>query len=427
MKKTLIGAALFLLGITANSQTEEIKIDLSGHGAGAQNFIIEVITPSEAAYNSTTTPVPAGALTYRFFIDMEDGDEYGLLGFGANANPQVDFYLSSTDILHNPDGSGQTGDLANPTFWGLPGMEGLEYDSYASDGYIGSAWVGILQSMDAEDDEAPLGYMLANERTVPVIPLQVPIPIEVLTSTTETLSTDPNGGWFPGLVKGPTTDNIVFTGQVTTAGGLTLGIMLDIVHLDTRESTLIPIHWRSNNEAPAITWETPEADSVLYTDSTIVFTVNATDDYAMSHVEFFVNGESIGIDDNTEDEVYSVSWTTTGESAEVYAMAIEEGVQALSTSSDPITFTVEDAPSTSNNEITADLRSEVSIYPNPANSIIYITFEGKADVALITVTGEILDINKNASNSASFDVQDLPAGIYAIMVDNTPHLISITE
>ena len=68
-----------------------------------------------------------------------------------------------------------------------------------------------------------------------------------------------------------------------------------------------------------------------------------------------------------------------------------------------------------------ELNSMVSIYPNPATSVIYVKYDSNAQVSLIDMTGRCVKATE-ISGDATINVEDLEKGMYIIKIqdgDNT--------
>jgi hypothetical protein len=68
-----------------------------------------------------------------------------------------------------------------------------------------------------------------------------------------------------------------------------------------------------------------------------------------------------------------------------------------------------------------ELNSMVSIYPNPASSVIYVKYDSNAQVSLIDMTGRCVKATE-ISGDATINVEDLEKGMYIIKIqdgDNT--------
>ncbi|MBN1115970.1 MAG: T9SS type A sorting domain-containing protein [Bacteroidales bacterium] len=86
-------------------------------------------------------------------------------------------------------------------------------------------------------------------------------------------------------------------------------------------------------------------------------------------------------------------------------------------------------------EITAEASSAVNsittnaalIYPNPAKNEIKVEFEGVADVALVSITGQVVSIERDVNGHTSFDVSELPAGNYTVIVGTQSYKVVVVE
>ena len=68
-----------------------------------------------------------------------------------------------------------------------------------------------------------------------------------------------------------------------------------------------------------------------------------------------------------------------------------------------------------------DLNSMVTVYPNPATSVIYVKYNSNAQVSLIDMTGRCVKATE-ISGDATINVEDLEKGMYFIKIqdgDNT--------
>ena len=61
---------------------------------------------------------------------------------------------------------------------------------------------------------------------------------------------------------------------------------------------------------------------------------------------------------------------------------------------------------------------EVSIYPNPANEIVMIKYEGEFNYQIIDLRGNIIRSENNIQGTQSINISDLQAGVYLIQLSN---------
>ncbi|MBN1953124.1 MAG: T9SS type A sorting domain-containing protein [Bacteroidales bacterium] len=60
----------------------------------------------------------------------------------------------------------------------------------------------------------------------------------------------------------------------------------------------------------------------------------------------------------------------------------------------------------------------VSVYPNPANNVVYIRAEQGSNVSLYTTTGQLLQTRSAEGNETEFDVSNLTAGVYLVSIQS---------
>ena len=89
------------------------------------------------------------------------------------------------------------------------------------------------------------------------------------------------------------------------------------------------------NVPPTVTLTSPANDSNFLTTDTITFSANASDDSAVTKVEFFANGNSIGIDSTAP---YNITATLPAGAYTIIAVATDDA--GVSTTSSPISISV---------------------------------------------------------------------------------------
>ena len=90
-----------------------------------------------------------------------------------------------------------------------------------------------------------------------------------------------------------------------------------------------------NNQAPTVSITSPSDGATFTTGSVISIDANASDsDGSISQVEFFVNGSSVGVDNNAP---YSVNWTVTSGSSSITAVATDN--ESATTTSSAVSVT----------------------------------------------------------------------------------------
>ncbi len=74
-----------------------------------------------------------------------------------------------------------------------------------------------------------------------------------------------------------------------------------------------------------------------------------------------------------------------------------------------------------------EVNDGISIYPNPANSIINIVNAENANVEIVNALGQVVYAKENVSGEISIDVRNLTDGMYFVKVNNTITKISIVK
>lgn len=354
MKKLILGAALFLAGITVKSQVVEQVVPISNGGPGLEGLIVEEITPSPEAI---AAGVPADARTYRFFVDLTDGDEYRLMGFSGNDLNQIPFEVSSTEPFWNifeMGAGGLSGENQNPFMYA--GAPQLMHDSYGTDGRVGTAMVGVPYSMDTDGD-AYNGLTAINARSTPSasVAFYAPHPIFDHNVVSSGMS-DVNGGMFITLAQGPTQDNIVLVMQLTTAGDFSVSGRITYNDLSQNMTTVDGISWQNfvaPDDPPQVALTNPAAAVNVNVGEVVQLSADASDDNNVVSVEFFGNGLSLGTDTDGSDG-WSIDWTAVGQVVTITAVATDDAVPAQTATSAGIDITVID-PNPTNISLTAPL------------------------------------------------------------------------
>jgi hypothetical protein len=139
------------------------------------------------------------------------------------------------------------------------------------------------------------------------------------------------------------------------------------------------------DEPPSVEILSPADGSIL--SGSVIVTADAADDREVMHIEFFVDdGIPIGIDDEGSDG-WSTDWDTTQFSDESHTITAIVTDNAAQTSSDSITVTVNNAPSTSIHVADLDATSTsernrwtatvtVLVHDNSGNPVADATVEG---------------------------------------------------
>ncbi len=135
----------------------------------------------------------------------------------------------------------------------------------------------------------------------------------------------------------------------------------------------------TTDSPPSVSIANPEEGDTV--SGTVSVTADASDDDAVTQVEFFVDGGSIGVDSDSSDG-WSASWDTTGYADGSHTVSATATDTAGQTASDSISVTVDNEPSAG---VTVD-----SITPNSmsAGSTTDVTISGSGFAAGADVTFE---------------------------------------
>lgn len=74
-----------------------------------------------------------------------------------------------------------------------------------------------------------------------------------------------------------------------------------------------------------------------------------------------------------------------------------------------------------------EVEAGISIYPNPANSIINIVNAENANVEIVNALGQVVYANENVSGEISIDVRNLTNGMYFVKVNDTVTKVNIVK
>lgn len=337
MKKFLsIVTLIFTCLISGFSQ---LQVDtLFVNESGLQYVLIEHDTVSQAAI---AAGVPENAVSYRIFADMEPGYKFIDCG-GKDKAPIIPLEISSTEPFYNETTFGNgTGAASNPVLFAL--YPELAYDSYITDGRIGSGHVGVLKSVD------PSGRVPITPETTPIQAVVLPQSglLPLITDGSSQVCNDKFGYWgVAGGIGGPDAEsNILFVAQFVTAGELKM-----LLNFGLKDPDVGLIYARSikypSEKAPIIKMVEPENGEMFNSGSDITISVSALDvDGNVDSVVFYSNNVKLGTDNEaTNDTLYSFNWAAVS-SGEYWIKAVATDNGALSTTSDSVKVTVNTAPS----------------------------------------------------------------------------------
>ncbi len=319
MKKIIFGLGLALIALTMSAQVDEVNVNENGL---VRLLVQQVAVPSSVAPDATA---------YRVFVELEP--DYRFLAIGGHANLGNPLHIESTTTFFNETVLGTAlGTSANPALFGT--FPALEYDTYVTDGRMGTSQVYTLSGLVAID-----------ATSTPGADVSTPDPIEILLDNTTNVEDSYDGWVVNGGVQGPASaPNQVFVAQFTVPDNGELSFNFGMISLINPSGDRVDIY--------NVFYPVPEQDcptvslgvvaSPVSLNSTVTFNATASDtDGSVVDVEFFVNGISIGVDANDGDDAYSVDWTAAPVGMyDVYAVATDDaGCAVTSTTAN---FVVED-------------------------------------------------------------------------------------
>jgi hypothetical protein len=381
-KKIFLGLGLSLLGTATHAQD------------GLEKIIVEkyyISTVADSIGSQGTLPV--GSVTYRVYADMLPGYKFQALYGNSDHALKVN---TSTTFFNNEDRGATT---ANAIASAQLKNNTVALDSWFS---VGASAVGQFGVLKSEDNGAAnlltLNSLLKNNISKLGIPLTTqdgnqagtPEAVTFVGLTTEldvfdAVSQTGNSfittnGAISALngATGPTVSNRVLLGQFTTDGVFSFEFNIQIgtpsggaqkyvvSNPINGEKTIASLKYETN-ELPIVNITSPADNATFLTGAIATITASASDiDGTVTQVEFFVDGTSIGIDNNAPYE--NAYTTTTG--AHVLTAVVKDN-KGDSTISEAVNIVVSD---------------------NNAPSI-------SIDVSPTAITGDMVVINATANDS----------------------------
>ena len=325
MKKILFVLVLVILGVFAKAQN------------GLENIIVEKYYISNAADAAASHGVlPVGSITYRIYVDMLPGYSFQM-AYG-NANHNLVFH-TTTGFFNNEDYGATT---PNGITVAHSQKNTVMLDSWISAGGAASGKFGVLKTTDTDGSIGNTDGLLQNTDSHAGIPVKTEdgmMPgtlssittlgldnvIEVFDATSNAGNdfTVTNGAWSVlGGVQGLDTTNRVLIAQITTDGIFNYALNIQIgtptggtqnyvsstpVMYNGQMEITIPSLSGTLNATPVVSITNPTNNTHAITGDVVA--INATASYVsgtVTKVEFFVDGNSIGVDSVAP---YSVNYT----------------------------------------------------------------------------------------------------------------------
>lgn len=363
---------------------DTVKIDIDGKDillTGYDSIGVEYLyvekTPVDAEIAALDPNLPEDAIVYRLFVDLKEvsylngGKPSGKLHRFTSCMgidwEDIPLVIKSTEPFFNHELGGATASSQVDQL--IAAFPSLAYDTYVTDGTIGSSKVGVPKTVNPE------GFVPITPETTPIQDLTVPNSdlIGIVDGSSMEMS-DKYGFWgiAGGMVGPDTTTNIVFIGQFTTAGKLTMNLHIQIgVVLGSQVSPKNEIYYipnisYSSISAPAVSITSHQNNDTITVGEPITLVASAQDsDGDITSVEFFIGENSLGA---VSAAPYQIEWTpeNTGAYA-IYAIATDN--DTLSTNSEPVNLIVKNTT-----EVEKILFSQYSIYPNPAKEKFIVEY-----------------------------------------------------
>jgi hypothetical protein len=433
MKKILFSLTFALIGLFTFAQTEVDYVEVGRDGL--ERLIIEKVTVPTG-----TAGVTDGSIAYRIFADMEAGYEF--LGQGGAGT--IPFSIESTEPFFNETvlGTG-LGASANPALYGT--FPALKWDSYVTAGIIGSAYVGVPTSVNAD------GYVAITAETTPSADVQLPVVFDILVNNSSSAVNSTDGWTVPGAVPGPDADNVVLMAQLTTPGELTMTLNPAILNLSSGNyRSIVGVYYSTEADPfPTIELVSPANSATVEKNEAVVLGAFAADNGAIESVTFYVNGVAVGTDNSAvastyPDPTHSITWNAVGQTASIYAVAVDNLGQE--TQSDPISISVNDccptvvnvtSPADGNvvNMNTLTITVDAVDTDEPVSGV-ELLINGSSVGAMTNVSGSTysldwtpssvgnVQVSARATNSANVETT---ASAITITVENGAPTVAITE
>ena len=368
-KKIFLGLGLSLLGTAVQAQD------------GLEKIIVEkYYIATKADSDGSLGALPVGSVTYRVYADMLPGYRFQALYGNADHTLKIN---SSNPFFNNEDRGATT---AN----GIPSAQ-LKNNTVALDSWfsVGASAAGNFGVLKSEDNDGKnlltLNTLLKNNEAAMGIPLTTQDGNMIVTGKQPEAVTfvgfDPSGGIFDATnlqgnsfqtndgaisslngATGPTDENRVLIGQFTTDGVFSFELNIQIgtptpgvsqnyvvSNPINGEKTIASLKYETN-ELPSVSITSPANNMTFLTGAIANITASASDvDGTITQVEFFVDGNSVGIDNSAP---YENAYTTTTGAHVLTAVAkdnkgdstISEAVNIVVSDNNAPTITVEVSP-----------------------------------------------------------------------------------
>ncbi len=367
----IFGLGLAFIGSFAQAQGLEGIIVEKYYKANAADV-------ADAAANGAVTPLTTNSVTYRVYVDMAAG--YRFMALYGNQNHTLKI-TSTSDFYNDPNSGVKWGQDLGPA---NAKKHTSLLDSWMSVGGGATGKMAVLKSEDTDGSQGNThGVLQNNPGGLFGLPINIgsttnlsaadglingsPIGQNALGFTTEfdifdqtagnSFSTVNGGIAALGGAVGATASNMICIGQFTTDGvfGFELNIQLQNIATGAGElyvasnaqagETVFPDLVLKPNLPPTVSIASPTTGAAIITGTNVNITANAADsDGTVTGVEFFVDGNSIGVDATSP---YSASYTAALGSHVITAKATDNKSDFTVSSNVAITVANNQAPTVS--------------------------------------------------------------------------------
>jgi hypothetical protein len=203
---------------------------------GLEDIIVEKYYVANTADAAAFPGLPAGAVTYRIYVDMAPG--YELNSVAGNENHEL-FFETTTTFYNSSFGATKGEAIApNPLFYSFPNYLSIFLDSWITSN--AAAWnkLGVLKKNDPDGSiltdlfntdslDTQDGFM--DGTVIPITTIGLGSALDVFGTTGGSRFSTSNGAWnVLGGIQGPTADNRVLIAQLTTDGELSFEMMVTL-------------------------------------------------------------------------------------------------------------------------------------------------------------------------------------------------------
>ncbi|MBX7052500.1 MAG: T9SS type A sorting domain-containing protein [Flavobacteriales bacterium] len=306
---------------------------------------------TDAIDNGAVTPLTVGSTTYRIYVDMADGYKFSQI-FGTSAHPLT--VNSTADFFNDPN----YGVMINP---GTISANNIKkhtamIDSWFTTGGVSNSKVGVLKSEDNDGTVGNQHGVLANnaggcyglpitgtsgqDGMIPSSAATYLVPnslglgsaLSALDQTAGNSILIDNGAIAAlGGIVGPTSTNRVLIAQFTTFGELTFELNVQLVNISTGDAENYvasnpgtgelthPSLTRTINTSPSVSITNPVNNAIVPIGN-LNITADASDNGMIQQIEFFVDGNSLGVDTSSP---FTLTYNVSAGSHQVYAVVTD--------------------------------------------------------------------------------------------------------